>query len=117
MTMEININIKLEDGDIAILIQSIFEIIKKIPQEKVQINIDPNVHPTINPTGIKINDYEIGTGTANNKVHYENINTSAKTPHDADWNGDSSKNTTEEIYYSDGSTVKKIDNEQKKNEE
>ncbi|KKN90859.1 hypothetical protein LCGC14_0224430 [marine sediment metagenome] len=120
MTMEINISIKLEDGDIALLIQSIFELIKRIPQEKVQVNIDPNAKPDLN-TGtapIRINDYEQGTAVDIDKIHYNN----SGEPYgwDAETTKAPSKNntTSEDIYYSnDGSTVKKIDNEQKKNEE
>jgi len=45
--MEISINIKLEDADIGLLIKSLFELLKKLPKDTVDINIDPVVVPPI----------------------------------------------------------------------
>ncbi|MCP4762616.1 MAG: hypothetical protein GY870_12620 [archaeon] len=42
--MEIEIKINLEDGDIALLIKSLFELFKKFPQKNFNVNIvEPNI--------------------------------------------------------------------------
>jgi len=45
--MEISINIKLEDADIGLLIKSLFELIKKLPKDNLDIHINPVSVPPI----------------------------------------------------------------------
>jgi len=97
MTMEITINIKLEDQDISILIKALFEVFKRIPQDNININIDPQT-TTIPP--LTENDIN-NTGTVSVNTDYQ-VTNNAK---------------SEEVFYSNGSTVKKIEEKQKKNEE
>ncbi len=128
VNMEINISIKLENGDIALLIKSIFELIKKIPQDNIQVNIEPTVNPVIKQdwnTGtapIKINDYEQGTANDSDKVHHSNT-TGVSLDGDGSWNAEatqapSKNNDDDKVYFSNnGYSVREIDTEKKKNEE
>lgn len=96
--MEMDIKIKLEDADIALLIKSLFEILKKLPKEDIQVDFTPRITPDIPDVTYPYD------GTVN-------INPSI-TP-----NMDTSKTTTDGMYYSiNGTTVTKMD-EEKKNEE
>lgn len=105
--MEISINIKLEDGDIALLIKSIFELIKKIPQDNINIKIDPNAKPPQTPTVIE--------PCWDNTTHtITGVDTDITTVNPLDYNTTTAE---EDVYFSDnGVSVSKIESE-KKNEE
>lgn len=93
VNMEISINIKLEDADIGLLIKSLFELIKKLPQDNVEVKVDQNVKPP---------------NTATDDVHTNtNPNTDISSIPAV---------SEDDVFYSNGSSVKKI-NSEKKNEE
>ena len=104
MVMEITINIKLENGDIALLIKSLFEIIKKIPQDTINIVIDPNAVPLQSKPEVVPLTTPSGTATDPNYIPPLNTTTDPNINHNQD------------VYYSNnGKSVKKIESE-KKNE-
>ena len=111
--MEIDIKIKLEDQDITLLIKSLFEILKKLPQDNINVNINPNTKPYKHSDGT-VGDprpFPPSITSVNDHIYHKDgtINTAVS-------NIDTDQDGT--IYFSNnGKSVKKIEEEEKKNEE
>lgn len=115
LNMEIDIKIKLEDADIGLLIKSLFEILKKIPQDSINIRIDPNAKPPqpTDPLTVPLKD-PCGDGEWNEDKPPQQGSITNTAP-DATSTPEL-VNTSEPLYYSNnGESVKKIEVE-KKNE-